>query len=257
MDEAINSHVYMYITLGGKQIPFITDATVITWVLMAFIMVSVLVLTRRLETVPSKSQKFVEALVELINNLCKSILGHHWRPFAPYIGTVLIFLAVSNTCGLFAVVPSGQFLASVFHNPALENFHFNLHPPTKNFNVTLCLALMSIVLVVGAEFKYMGLRGVARSFYKPTPINGFVKVLDLFVRPLSLCLRLFGNIMGGTIVMTLIYSAMPLVLPAFVAMYFEVFDGLLQAYVFVFLTMIYLSEAVEEAEETEPQLAVE
>lgn len=248
MDSAINATVYMYITIGGKQVPFITDATVVSWVIMAFIMVSVLLLVRKLETVPTKSQKFVETVVEMINNLCKSLLGNNWRPFAPYIGTVLIFLAFSNISGLFEVIPSGETLAAIFHNPALESFHFEIAPPTKNFNVALCLALMSIVLVVGTEFKYLGVKGVARSFYKPTPINGFVKVLDLFVRPLSLCLRLFGNIMGGAIVMTLIYSAMPAIFPAFAAIYFDLFDGLLQAYVFVFLTMIYLSEVLEEAE---------
>ena len=246
MDGAINSHVYSYITIAGKQIPFITDAVVITWVIMAVVMVSVLLLTRKMQLVPIGGQKFVETMVSFINNMCKSQLGHHWRPFAPYIGTVLIYLALSNISGLFSIFPSGSALAALFGNPALADLDFAIHPPTKNFNVTLCLALMSIIVFIWAEFRYMGIRGWLRSFYKPTPISGFVKILDLFVRPMSLCLRLFGNIMGGTIVMTLIYSAMPILLPAFVAMYFDVFDGLLQAYVFVFLTMIYISEAVEE-----------
>ena len=252
MEGEINAHVYMYITIAGKQIPFITDAVVVTWVLMAIIMVGVLLLTRNLKTVPTGRQKFVEMVVEQINNLCANQLGKYGKVFAPYIGTVLIYLAFSNLCGLFNIFPTGETLAAVFNNPALANFHFSMHPPTKNFNVTLCLAVMSIVLVIGTEFRYMGIKGWLRSFYTPTPISGFVKILDFFVRPLSLCLRLFGNIMGGTIVMALVYSAIPLILPAIIAVYFDLFDGLLQAYVFVFLTMIYLSEALEEAEHLNP-----
>lgn len=246
MEGAINSHVYMYINLFGQHIPFITDAVVITWVIMAVIMVLTLVLTRKMQLVPAGGQKVVETIVEFINNMCKNQIGHHWRTFAPYLGTVMIFLAFSNICAIFSILPSGSALAALFGNPALEHLDLAIHPPTKNFNVTLCLAIMSIVVFIWAEFRFKGVKGWLRSFYKPTPVSGFIKILDFFVRPLSLCLRLFGNIMGGTIVMALIYSALPAILPAFVAMYFDLFDGLLQAYVFVFLTMIYISEAVEE-----------
>lgn len=246
MESATNAHVYMYITMFGKQIPFITDAVIVSWIVMAIIMVGVLVMTRNMQTIPKGGQKVAEIIVDMINKMCENQLGKHGRTFAPYLGTVLIFLAVSNLIGLFDVIPSGSALAALFGNPALKSFEFSLHPPTKNFNVTLCLALISIAVVFFAEFRYKGVKGWIRSFYKPSPISGFVKILDFFVRPLSLCLRLFGNIMGGTIVMALIYSSIPLILPAFVAIYFDLFDGLLQAYVFVFLTMLYLSESVEE-----------
>lgn len=248
MEQAINSHVYVYITLFGRRVPFITDAVVVSWAIMAVLMVSALLLTRKLQTVPSGGQKVAEAAVEFVNNLCKNQIGPHWRTFAPYIGTVLLYLALSNICAIFSILPSGSALAALTGNPALESWQLAIHPPTKNINVTLALALASIVVVIWAEFRFKGAKGWLRSFYRPTPISGFVKVLDTFTRPLSLCLRLFGNIMGGTIVMTLMYNALPWILPAFVAIYFDLFDGLLQAYVFVFLTMIYLSEAVETEE---------
>lgn len=248
MEHAINSHVYVYITLFGKQIPFITDAVVVTWIIMAVIMALTLVLTRNLKTVPTGGQRLLEIGVEALNDLCKNQIGPHWRTFAPYLGTVILFLGFSNICAIFNILPSGSTLAAIFGNPALESFELSIHPPTKNFSVTLCLALMSIAVVIWAEFRFKGPRGWLHSFYRPTPISGFIKILDTFTRPLSLCLRLFGNIMGGTIVMTLLYSALPWFFPAFAAIYFDLFDGLLQAYVFVFLTSIYLSEAVETQE---------
>lgn len=245
MESAINSQVYVYITLFGQRIPFITDAVIVTWIVMAVIMAASLLLTRNLQTIPKGGQKVAEIGVEAINNLCKNQIGRHWRTFAPYIGTVLIYLGVSNICAIFNIIPSGSALAAMTGNPALEQWEFSIHPPTKNINVTACLAIMSIITVIWAEFRFKGPKGWLRSFYKPTPISGFVKILDVITRPLSLCLRLFGNIMGGTIVMTLMYTSLPWILPAAVAIYFDLFDGLLQAYVFVFLTMIYLSEAVE------------
>ena len=246
MEGAIRSHIYAYITLFGRRIPFITDAVVVTWIIMAVVMVAVLVLTRRLETVPTGAQRLVEAAVGAINSMCKAQIGPHWRTFSPYLGTVILYLGLSNICAIFNVIPSGSALAALTGNPALAHFEFAIHPPTKNFNVTLCLALMSLIVVFLAEFRFRGVKGFFHSFYKPTPISGFIKILDMFTRPLSLCLRLFGNIMGGTIVMALLYSALPWFIPVVGALYFDLFDGLLQAYVFVFLTMIYISEAVEE-----------
>lgn len=246
MENIVETHVYSGVVIGGKEIPFITDAVVNMWVVMAAIMVITLVLTRKLKTVPDGKQSVAELGVEFVNNMAKNQIGHHWKPFAPYLGTVLLLLVGCNLLAIFNVIPTGETLARIFHNPALANFKFALHPPTKNFNTTLCLALVSIVVVICAEFRYRGFKGWVRSFYKPTPISAFIKLLDYCVRPMSLCLRLFGNILGGYIVMTLLYFSIPLFVPAAIGIYFDLFDGALQAYVFVFLTMLYIAEAVEE-----------
>ena len=74
-----------------------------------------------------------------------------------------------------------------------------------------------------------------------TPFN----ILDVFTRPLSLCMRLFGNVLGAFVIMELLKIVCPPVIPAVFSLYFDIFDGLLQAYVFVFLTSLYIKEAVE------------
>jgi F-type H+-transporting ATPase subunit a len=233
------------VPINGKEIPFITDTVVVMWLVMAAIMAAVLILTRRLNRLPGKGQNAAEAAVELINGLCKSTIGRHWKPFAPYLGTVLLFLACSNIIAVFNVLPQGAFLAKYLHIEALKGAELELLPPAKNFNVSLCLALMTMSIVVFCEFRYKGVKGWLRSFYKPMPVNGFVKILDYFARPASLCLRLFGNMLGGLIVMSLLYYILPPVAPALAGIYFDLFDGALQAYVFVFLTMIYLQEATD------------
>jgi F-type H+-transporting ATPase subunit a len=250
MGNVTEPYVYASVALGGKQIPFITDAVVAEWVIMAALVLIVLALTKKLKTIPAAAQNAAETAVEFVGNMCTAQIGHHGKNYAPYIGTVLLFLGLSNILSIFNIIPSGETLAAIFHNPALESFRVELYPPTKNFNVTLCLALMTMAIVVYSELRYKGFRGWLKTFYYPTPgISAFIKLLDYVVRPMSLCLRLLGNILGGFIVMELVYSAMPIAAPALLGVYFDLFDGGLQAYVFVFLTMVYLQEAVEVAEE--------
>jgi F-type H+-transporting ATPase subunit a len=242
------SHVYATLEIAGHEIPFITDAVIVMCLVTLVIVVTLAVTTRKFEAVPAGPQKYLEALVGFIRGFTAP-MGHHGEAFAPLIGTFLLFLAVNNIMAIFNVIPSGEFLARVFNNPSLEHFEFAVEPPTRNFNVTACMALIAIAAVIGAEFKYKGLKGWLRGFYKPTPVSGFIRILDYAVRPMSLCLRLFGNIMGGTITMSLLYGAVPLLLPVIAAVYLDLFDGLLQAYIFVFLLSLYLTEAVEPAVE--------
>ena len=254
MENVIGSHVYYSLNINGEAVPFITDAVICMFVIVLAVALILFFLTRNLRKVPKGGQNVAEIIVELIGNLAKGQLGHHAKVFTPYLATVLIFLVFSNMIALFNIIPSGKTLSAIFKNPALENFEFGLHPPTRNINVTLCLALISIVIVIISEFRFKGMKGWAKSFYKPTPVSGLIKTLDYVVRPLSLCLRLFGNILGGAIIMTLIYNLSPLVAPAIVGIYFDLFDGGLQAYVFVFLTTIYLAEAVENDVEVDVEV---
>ena len=76
-----------------------------------------------------------------------------------------------------------------------------------------------------------------------------MNVLEIGIRPLSLCLRLFGNVVAAFIIMELIKFVVPVAVPTVFSLYFEIFDGLLQAYIFVFLTSLFISESVEDEEE--------
>lgn len=241
--NAINSHVY--VSLNG--VPFITDAVIVTWLIMAFLIIATHLATRNLKTVPSGVQNIYEVFVDFANGFVKDTMGHHYKPFVPYLGTIFLFLLFANSMALFNILPTGEFFKSIGLT-ALEHFELPIHQPTKNINVTACMAVMSIVLVIGAEFRYKGFVGWLKSWYKPTPVNFFVKILDYVVRPLSLTLRLFGNMVGGTISVGLLYGAFPILVPGAVGIYFDIFDALLQAGVFVFLTTVYLAEAVEPVE---------
>lgn len=240
--NAMSPHDVFSIPFFGHSIP-VSDTVIVMWIIMAFIIVFAIVFTRKMKMVPEGKQNFVELVVETINNFSKENVGHHWRHFSAYFGTLLLFLVFSNIISLFNILPSGEILYKLTGFDGLRNF--GIRPPTRDINVTACMAIISIVVVVISGIRFKKFSGWLKSFVEPLPIILPFKILDYFIRPLSLALRLFGNIIGAFIVMELLYIAMPVFLPAAFSIYFDLFDGILQAYIFVFLTSLYIAEAVE------------
>lgn len=205
---------------GGISVP---ESVVATWIIMAFLVVASLYLTRNLQIVPTgKRQVFVESCVTFLQDFFTGIFGEHGKRYVPYLGTVLLFIGCANLIGLFGI-----------------------KPPTKDLNVTAGLAIMSIVLIEYAGIHQKGVKGWVKSFAEPMPIITPINILEIFIKPLSLCMRLFGNVLGAFVVMELIKIIVPAVIPVAFSLYFDIFDGLIQAYVFVFLTALFIKEAIE------------
>jgi F-type H+-transporting ATPase subunit a len=182
-------------------------------------------------------------IVEFINNFVKDIIGHHWKSFAPYIGTVLLFLVASNIIALFNIIPTSEQLHT-WTGIAFFKHIPEIAPPTKDVNVTAAFSIMTIILVLGAAIRFKGVSGWAKGLLKPTPIMLPFNLLDYGTRFMSLSFRLFGNILAVYILVELLYGVIPPAVPL-IGMAFDLFDGALQAYIFVFLTSIYIAEAVE------------
>jgi F-type H+-transporting ATPase subunit a len=122
---------------------------------------------------------------------------------------------------------------------------FMIKPPTRDINVGAALALVTIVLVLVCGFKGRGVRGWFKGLFYPVPMMLPFNLLEYVIRPLSLCLRLFGNILGGFVLMHLIEGLFPLALPMMVSLYLDFLDGAIQATVFTFLTILYIGDAME------------
>ena len=207
-------------TIGG--IP-IAESTVVTWVIMVVMVVGAILLTRgfRVEN-PSRRQVVVEQFVTFLQNVLKGNLEETGEKVSAYLVTVLIYLGLANMMGLFG-----------------------MKPPTKDLNVTVALALMSIILVEYLAIRHKGIKGRVKAFAEPVKFIAPMNVMELAIKPVSLCMRLFGNILGAFTIMELIKICVPAVLPVPFALYFDIFDALLQAYIFVFLTSMYIKEALE------------
>ena len=206
---------------GGKV--QVLESVVITWVIMAILIILSKVLVRNLTIEnPGKKQLALEAAIGYLYDFFYGLMGEHGKRYVPYMITIVIYIGVANIIGLFG-----------------------MKPPTKDMNVTIALALMSIILVEAAGICQKGVKGWAKSFAEPVAIVAPINVLEIFIRPLSLCMRLFGNVLGAFVVMELIKLCVPVIVPAVFSCYFDIFDGLIQAYVFVFLTSLFIKEAIE------------
>lgn len=201
----------------------VAESVVVTWLIMAVFLVLMLVMTRDLRVHNiTKRQAALETFVTFIQNLTRSFVGEHGESFVSYLSTILIFVGVANIVGIFG-----------------------LKPPTKDLNVTAALAFMSIALIEAASFRSKGAKGFLKSFAQPSPVMVPINLMEIVTRPLSLCMRLFGNVLGAFVIMKLLELFVPAVLPAICSLYFDFFDGLIQAYIFVFLTGLFIREAIE------------
>ena len=201
----------------------VAESVVVTWVIMAVLLIAAAILGRNLKVENvGKKQLVLETIVGGLYNFFYDLLGEEGKQYIPYLMTVGVYIGFANMIGLLG-----------------------FKSPTKDLNVTASLAVMSIVLVEAAGIRKKGVKGWVKSFAEPIPIIAPINVLELFIRPLSLCMRLFGNVLGAVVVMALIKYLLPVVVPLPFSGYFDIFDGVIQAYVFVFLTSLYIKEAVE------------
>ncbi|MDR1174508.1 MAG: F0F1 ATP synthase subunit A [Treponema sp.] len=219
----------------------INETVIISWVVMGILIIASLVLTRKLKEIPRGAQAILELGIEFLDNFSKDHFGHRAKIYGPYIGTVFLFLLVANI--LPAVSPMA--ISAFSMEPP-----FVIKPPTRDINLTAALALISILIVFFGGLRARGIKGWARNLLNPVPMMLPFNLLEYIIRPLSLCLRLFGNILGGYVIMLLIEHALPIpvAVPVFLSLYFDFFDGLIQAVVFTFLTTLFVAEAVEVPE---------
>lgn len=177
--------------------------------------------------VPKGFQNIVELIVEMLDNMVKGSLGANAHKFANYIGSIFIFILISNISGVFG-----------------------LRPPTADYGVTFPLGVLSFCIIQFNNVKHNKL-GAAKSLLKPIPLFLPVNLIGEIAVPISLSLRLFGNVLSGTVMMALVYGLLPIFLrfgfPAVLHVYFDLFAGAIQTYVFCMLTMTYVNDKVSDA----------
>ena len=205
-------------SIGGIGI---SESVVVTWIIMAVFLLAAILLTRNLKVEhPSRRQLFLEFVVTWIQGISEGIVGEEGKRYASYLTSVLIYLGIANLIGILG-----------------------FKPPTKDLNVTAALALMSIVLIEYAGIHEKGVKRWLKSFAEPIALVAPINIMEVAIK--SLCMRLFGNVLGAFVIMKLIEYVLPVGLPVIFSAYFDLFDGLIQAYVFVFLTGLFIKESME------------
>lgn len=211
----------------------ITETVVNLFIVSGLLLIGSLILTHKLEKIPRKpTQILAEKIVTMIDGMVEETMGKRFAGFAPFILTLFASSLLGSLIGLVG-----------------------LRSTTQDFNTTLTWALCTAFFIHYTGFKYSGFKGYLHSFAEPyafmTPIN----MLGIVTTPMSMSLRHFANVLGGSAIMTLIYWALagassaltlnvPILqvgVPAIMSLYFDLFSGCIQAFIFCMLTMVYVS----------------
>ena len=219
--------------------------SILIWIIICIVVTSLLVWAgNKIKNAdPTKAPKGVVLIFEQLVNMCSMVLKGNlneqtWK-YLPAMGTIMIVMVIGNLMGLLG-----------------------LQPPTGNMSVTITLTLLGIVLIHGSDFKNNGIKGKWKAWCDPTPFLLPLNVIGDLATPVSLTLRLFGNILGGTIIIGLLYmlletllklslplGAMMYVATPFLHIYFDIFTAFMQTYIFFTLVSFYLADAIGSNED--------
>nr|YP_001019100.1 ATP synthase CF0 A subunit [Chlorokybus atmophyticus]Q19VA2.2 RecName: Full=ATP synthase subunit a, chloroplastic; AltName: Full=ATP synthase F0 sector subunit a; AltName: Full=F-ATPase subunit IV [Chlorokybus atmophyticus]ABD62174.2 CF0 subunit IV of ATP synthase [Chlorokybus atmophyticus] len=221
---------HLYWQLGMFQVH--GQVLITSWVVMAIIIITSVIASRNLQPIPSGTQNFLEYVLEFIRDLTKTQVGEEeYRSWVPFVGTLFLFIFISNWSGALIPwrlieLPSGELAA-----------------PTNDINTTVALALLTSVAYFYAGLSKKGLSYFGK-YIQPTPILLPINILEDFTKPLSLSFRLFGNILADELVVAVLISLVPLVIPV-PMMLLGLFTSGIQALIFATLAAAYIGESLE------------
>jgi F-type H+-transporting ATPase subunit a len=199
----------------------LTTSVTVQWVILLILGTLFFLLGKNLKVKPeSKRQMFAEMVVGFFNGTVRDTMGDKYITFAPYIATIFCFSMFNSLAGLLG-----------------------MRSPTADISVVATWGILTFVLVQRNKFKTGGLKGAVKKLFEPVAPMLPLNILSEFTSPFTQSFRHFGNILAGTIIMGIIYWAMgffAVAVPAALSLYFDIFGAVVQAYIFVTLTMVYV-----------------
>lgn len=194
-----------------------------TWVVMVIILSLAWLATRRLSTGihPSRWQSFMEMVVSLIRDQIKEVSHEDPEPYQSFIGALFLFIAIAN---LLTIIPGYR-------------------PPTGSLSTTTALAICVFLAVPLYGIKRQGLFNYIKLYTHPSLFMLPFNIIGEISRTIALAVRLFGNMMSGTVVVAVLISITPFLFPI-VLQLLGLLTGMIQAYIFAILAMVYISSAL-------------
>ncbi|MDX1707239.1 MAG: F0F1 ATP synthase subunit A [Desulfobacterales bacterium] len=215
----------LIIPIFGHNITINLEVVVMTWIVFALLILIGLAASRKRTILPRPIQALGELIVSLLYDLTEDALGKELaKKYAPMVCALFMFLLLSNWLGII---------------PHLEE-------PTKDLNTTLGLGIMGFIIAHYAGIKSKGFKAYIKEYFQPIFFMMPLNLIGEMAKIVSISFRLFGNIMGGSIIILVVsYLTYSLVLPPFLYGFFGLFVGTIQAFVFTMLTVVYISVQVK------------
>ena len=220
--------------IAGHAMAFNMDTLITMWSAMAFLLVVSFIATRKLTIFPTKLQLLLESILGYFSNLVNGMIHEDGQKHFPLIASLFLFIVTANLMGQLPF-------------KVLELKQGELASPTNDINLTAGLAIIVLVYYVVAGLIQKKGKFLLHEFSFVGVISMLVEILELFTRPLTLALRLFGNILAGEILITALIGLCAWGLPLPI-MFFEILVACVQALVFTMLTTVYIATAVNSEE---------
>nr|AWD77893.1 ATP synthase CF0 subunit IV [Odontosoria chinensis] len=221
---------HFYWQVGDFQVH--AQVLVTSWVVIALLLTLPVIATRNLQVIPTGSQNFIEYVLEFIRDLTRTQVGEEeYRPWVPFVGTMFLFIFVSNWSGAL-------FPWRIIQLPQGE-----LAAPTNDINTTVALALLTSVAYFYAGLHKRGFSHFGK-YIQPTPVLPPINISEDFTKPLSLSFRLFGNILADESVVAVLVSLVPPIVPV-PTMPLGLSTSAIQALIFATLAAAYIGESME------------
>ena len=228
---------------GGYGLP-VTITVVTTWFLILFMFILFRVGTSKLEVIPGKLQLILESIYAFLDGVVGQMMGSWKKKYLSYIGPLFLFIFTANTISFFPIpwfyIADGH----VTFAPAFRS-------PTSDLNTTVGLALLTTFMFLKASIKTNGVLGYFKGFLAPIPVMLPLNIVGEFAKPVNISVRLFGNAFAGGVIMGLLYMGAPAAIPAGLHLYFDLFSGLVQSFVFIMLSMVYIQGSLGDSEYVE------
>jgi F-type H+-transporting ATPase subunit a len=224
----MNSPLEATVLLHLGPVP-ITQAIVTTWAIMIVLVLGAVALTRRLGEVPSRRQAALELMVAALDTQIVETTEADPAPYRGFVGTLFLFILVANWSSLI---------------PGIE-------PPTARLETDAALAALVFASVIWFGVRGNGVGGYLKSFAAPNPVMIPLNILQSLTRVFSMFVRLFGNVMSGVFVVGIVASLAGLLIPI-PLMALDLLTGLVQAYIFAVLAMVFITSTVADGKRAKP-----
>jgi F-type H+-transporting ATPase subunit a len=220
MDE-LTSVPQFTLELFGINLVFNTETIIMTWIVMAALICFGFLATRKAGVIPNPFQVVAEMFVSVFYGFTRDTLGEDLaKKYSPLICSLFMFLLLCNWLG---VIPK-------------------LAEPTKDLNTTLGLGIMGFIIAHYSGIKVKGFSNYIKEYFQPIFFMAPLNVISELAKVVSISFRLYGNIMGGAIIILVVsHLVYGLIVPPFLVIFFGLFVGTIQAFVFTMLTLVYIS----------------
>lgn len=230
------SHIGPRIIIKFSDSFYITETTIVALICAVVLSILLIFLGSNLKKVPKGKQVLAEWIVKMIYNWTSNTMGKENSFFGAYVGTIFCWISLCNMMGLFG-----------------------FRPPTSDVNMTFALAGATFIIIQASSIRSHGVKGYLKHFADPYPFMVPIKLIEEISFPISLAFRLFGNILGGVIIVALFFQLMHFVsdkithtgIPFFAAVmplplnaFFDIAEPLLQAFIFTILTMAFIAKGI-------------